>query len=1061
MRILPYIFILFLSQFALAQDDLLVFTENKGQWEDPVKFKAQIPAGNLYLENNQLTYLFYNETDMERMDELHHGHIKNPQPVDSIIRLHAFQVQFVDALTPSFNPSEKEKAFANYFLGNDSSKWVGNVQKYRAVEYQELYVGIGLKFYTHNNTLKYDFLVAPHAATNQIKLNYSGADKIYLKNGHLYVETSVNTLIEHKPYAYQLIGDRKKEVPCAFQLNGHTLSFDFPEGYDPTYPLVIDPALLFASYTGATVGNWGYTSTYDEAGHLYGGGVVFGMGYPTTLGAYETNFNGGNRDVGITKFSTDGSTLIYSTYLGGFNRENPHSMVVDQYNNLVVFGTTSSFDFPVSSGAFQATKNGGYDIFVTKFNSSGTNIVGSTFLGGLGTDGLNLNAPLQYNYADEYRGEVIVDGTGNVYVASTTEADDFPTTPGVINPNFIMGDNNQNACVFKLSPNIDTLIWSTYFGGNMDDAAYSLQFDELGNLLFTGGTKSWDLPTSPGAINPTLGGVMDGYIAKINNTATNLLACTYIGTPELDQTFFVQLDTANNVYVLGQTEGVYPITPASVYNNGNSGQFIHKLSPDLSSTVFSTTFGSGSGFVDISLSAFLVNNCNYLLISGWGGSLNANYGLADYSTTNNLPITPNAIQSTTDGEDYYLIMLGEDASSLVISTYFGGDQSREHVDGGTSRFDKRGYVYQAVCAGCFGNNDFPTTPGAYSNINGTSLPGIGAQCNMGVFKLNLTALTVDAELYTDSLICPGDTSHFQNLSQGGLNYIWYFGDGTYSTEFEPKHIYSVPGTYTIMLTSIDSLACVISDTDYVEVTVRGYDITSRSDTAVCVGDEIVLWADGGENHFWSPSNYVTDPYSDTTTATIMGVTDFYVSVDFDGCTYDLEVLVDTLPNPVINLEDTILLEWGDEITLSPNSNGVNYWWSPPEGLSCYTCPNPTVKGNESSTYYLTVQNADGCFSYDTVMVIYNGVLYVPNAFTPNGDGVNDIFYASGKEIVEFNMQIFDRWGELLFESDDMDEGWNGYYRNELVKTETYVWKIKYKDIQGTPGKLYGTVTLIY
>lgn len=1290
MKLLTYIFTLFICQISLAQNGYLNFTKNKGQWNDNVLYKTNLPAGHLYLESNKLTYQFYNETDLARIDELHHGTLNQPTHQDSIINIHAYNVTFKNALTPTLKSRNRLPNYENYYLGNNPSKWASKVYKYQEIEYEELYSGINLKLYANNNSIKYDFVVAPHQDASQIQLQFNGTENIEIKDGHLYIKTSVNTIVENKPYAYQIINGVTKEISCEFVLTKNILSFNFPKGYNKSYPLVIDPLLIFASYSGAQVGNWGYTSTYDETGHLYGAGVVFGAGYPTTTGALQLFFNGGNRDAAVSKFSPDGATLIYSTYLGGIDIDSPHSLIVDNNDDLVILGTTASSNFPVPSTAYDDTLNG-TDIFVVKISSDGTSLLGSTFIGGSSIDGLNNGNPLKYNYADDYRGEIVVDANNNILVASTTLSDDFPTTPGVISPTFISGDNGQNACVFKFNPTLDTLIWSTYFGGTMDDAAYSLQFDNVGNVLFTGGTKSWDLPITAGVIKPTLGGVMDGYIVKMSSDATNLMACTYIGTDELDQTFFVQLDTSDNVYVVGQTEGVYPITPTTVYNDSNSGQFIHKLNPNLTSTIFSTTFGTSSGEVDISLSAFLVNNCNFILISGWGGTLNAAYALADYSTTNGMPTTPNAVQPTTDGNDYYLAMFSEDANQLLMGTFFGGGTSKEHVDGGTSRFDKKGIVYQAVCAGCFGNNDFPTTPGAYSNINGTSLPGVSPQCNLGVFKINLTQLTVDAEVYTTPYYCVGDTVHFQNLSIGGYNYYWDFADGNSSTEFEPYHVFDSAGTYHVMLTSIDSISCIVSDSDYVDVFISppptasiapitgmckgdsiqlfadggvqyqwlttynisdtaisnplvwpdtattytvivkdscGVDTTSIfvdivlpqgsiiSDTSICRGDSIeieaffgkfylwspdstlninnianpiaspfytttyivnitdlnncikdtfmtlyvdtvlpianasndtnlclgqnlnltvtggndyywtpttslddpyssspianpltttlyvvssangcgidydsvlvkvhqinasivndsivcagetvYLWASGGYSYWWEPSFYFSNPNLSDVTTTINSPQNFTVTVSklFDSiinCSTSLSVYMDTLPLPAIELGENINANWGTNITLTPETNGFNYSWFPDHGLSCNDCLNPELSILETTTYSLTVSSSDGCINSDTITIFVDGVLYVPNAFTPNGDGKNDVFYAFGQDIVEFNMLIFDRWGELLFESDDLELGWDGFYKNELAKTETYIWKIKYKDVQGNPGEKIGTVSLI-
>ncbi len=1270
---------LLLGFSALAQRPYIEFKENKGQWHKNVLYKAKLPAGELFLEQNSLTYQFFNEADLLRIEKLHHNFIKNPTAADSIINLHAFKVKFKNALNATPQPESIRPDYENYFIGNDNSKWASNVKKYEEMTYHQLYNNIDLAFYLKDGIFKYDFIVAPNGNPQDIQLTYDGIDELFIKNGNLHIKTSVNELIEQKPYAYQNINGKEKEVKCLFQLDNNTLSFHFPKGYNTNYPLIIDPALIFASYSGATVDNWGYTSTFNDLGNLYGGGVSFGVGYPVTTGAIQTTFGGGALDISISKFSPNGSSLEYSTYFGGGNSDYPHSMIVNSNDELLVFGTTASNNFPTTPGAYSTTLAGAYDAYVIKFSANGQTLLASTYIGGTGNDGLNNLQPLKYNYADEHRGEIIVDTNDDIFVATVTSSSDFPVTAGTIQS---ANAGGNDGCVFKLSSNLNTLLFSTYIGGTGTDAAYSLQFASNGDILVTGGTTSNDFPTTLGTLNPTSLGNTDGWLMKINNNATSILASTYIGTAnDYNQCYFVQLDTADNVYVVGQTRNGYPIFPATVYNNPSSGQFLHKLTNDLSTTVFSTTFGTGSGFVDIALSAFLVNECNYILLSGWGGAVNSN-ALATNSTTNNLPITANALQPTTDGSDYYLAMFSEDADSLMYATFFGGNASFDHVDGGTSRFDKKGIVYQAVCASCFGStSDFPTTPGAWSNTDN------GPNCNLGVFKLDLSSLTADAEVFTTPYYCVGDTVQFQNLSNGGVTYFWDFGDGYTSTDFQPTHVFDSAGTYHVMLIALDSVSCILVDTDYVDVFIaapptaitnpingvcRGdsiqlnanggatyvwtpnYNISNDSidnplvwpdtttlytvvvhdscgidtaeilvtvfqknininpdtmvclgqsaqltayggvsylwqpaaslnnnaidnpmatpsinttytveitdsnnctwdtittvlidtilpnaitmdddticqgdtitiygsggqtyswtpnstlatpndsttlayptqtttyiletangcgndfdsltiyiievhadivnDTSVCIGNRANLWANGGESYYWSPTMGLNNNTNHTISPEIYVPITYYVDItDSNDCVTTLSVFVDTLSNPIVNLDDDIEATWGETVQLNSNSNGVQYTWTPKEGLTCSDCPNPIVNAQASSTYYLTVLGANGCYSYDTISVFFDGAIYVPNSFTPDGDGMNDIFYAFGVDIKEFELYIFDRWGEKLFYSDDMKNGWDGTYKGTLVKNDTYVWKVIFKDVLDKRGELIGTVTLI-
>ncbi|MGB0881561.1 MAG: SBBP repeat-containing protein, partial [Vicingaceae bacterium] len=977
-----------MSVNSFAQMANVEFIENKGQWNNNVKYKAQLPGGNIYLENTALTYLFYNETDMDRLHELHHNEINNPTPDDYIMDLHAFKINFLNAKTEKISAEEPTSDYVNYFLGKNRSKWASNVKKYGKTRYQNLYNNIDLKFYLNEGFLKYDFIIDIGGNPSEIQLDYEGVEEVIIEDGALKVTTSVNEIIEQEPYAYQLINDIKKEVKCNFKLEGTIVSFEFPNGYNKNYKLIIDPALIFASYSGSTVDNWGYTSTFDDAGHLYGGGATFGIGYPTTTGAFQLNFNGGNgnwltgTDITITKFSPDGSSLIYATYLGGSENESPHSLIVDNNQNLLILGTSSSNDFPISTNAYDATYGGGTsytgtipnylsgsDIVITKLNSLGTVLTGSTYIGGSENDGLNISTDLNKNYADEFRGEIIIDNNDDVYIASTTLSNDFPITGSVAQPNHAGG---QDACVFKLSSDLSSLIWSTYLGGTNDDAAYSLQFDEFDNLLITGGTASNDFPTTSGVLqNSYQGGVTDGWISKINNTATNLIASTYLGTNEYDQNYFVQLDTANNVYVIGQTEGTYSITPSTVYNVPNSGQYIHKLTPDLANTVFSTTFGTGSGEIDIALSAFLVNECNYILISGWGGVTNSNpnNGNAPFSTTTGLPVTPNAIQSSTDGSDYYLTMFNENADSLLFATFFGGTASNDHVDGGTSRFDKKGIVYQAVCASCGSQTtDFPTTPGAWSNTDNSINPNSGlSRCNLGVFKIDLSKLNADAEVYTTPYYCVGDTVHFQNLSIGGAHFVWDFGDGSLpSLDIEPFHSFNDTGTYSVRLIAVDAISCVGQDTDYVDVFIVAPDVKAWPDTIICPGQEVELLSGGGAVIKWEPQINVYEDQGRYYAAPLLPSTYTVTVEDNIGCKASASLQILTLPAPFLEAgEDQSASH--DNLILEAIGVG-NFSWSPPALVSCDTCQKTTVSPNTTTVFTVSLTNDIGCVTTDSLTV---------------------------------------------------------------------------------------------
>lgn len=800
----------------------LSFVENKGQWDSQISYVAELNGARLYAEPNRLTYLLVSPADRETLHQAHH--LQTSLPTDWAMHYHAFRVNFLGANTVQPTATCQQPNYHNYYLGNDPNRWASHVGLFNETYYTNLFNGIDLRLYGDGGQMKYDYRVAPFANIADIKMQYEGADAIFVQENNLHIQTSVNTMIDAMPIAYQYVAGQMTEIACRFTItNDNEVGFQLLGSYDPSLELIIDPTIVFSTYTGSTTDNWGFTATYDNEGHLYAGGeVFFGAGYPTTVGAFQLDFAGGEElaygpsDIGITKYSPDGSSLIYSTYLGGNRNEIPESLIVDNDGNLLVLGASGSNSFPTTFGAFDPTYNGGNsvtinsiqfsfgsDLIVTKFNADGSAIIASTYLGGIANDGLNTAAGMKYNYADEGRGEIQIDQFNNVYVVSTTQSPDFPTTDGTVQPEWVA---NQDGVLCKLNPNLTAMIWGTYLGGGENDAAYSVKIDNIGYLYACGGTTSTDFPATAGTLDQSYnGGSADGWVARISPDGSELSA-SYLGNNSYDQAYFLDIDDEQNVYVTGQTTGGgYPIFPAGTYNNANSGNFIHKLTNDLSTTLFSTVVGNGSGFPNLSPSAFLVDQCNKIYLSGWGGNVN---GAAPGSTTTGMPITADAFQSGTDGSDFYFLILNPNASSIHYGTYFGANGGTgEHVDGGTSRFDKQGRIYQAVCAGCGGSDNFPTTPGAWSQTNNSN------NCNLGSIKFDFETAPTVADFVQPAPGCAPYAISFNNLSINAADYVWNFGDGSpVSIATNPSHTYTQAGTYEVSLIAIQPGTCNGSDT---------------------------------------------------------------------------------------------------------------------------------------------------------------------------------------------------------------------------------------------------------
>lgn len=1160
--------LLLLSTSTAYSNNGIHFTKNKGQWEKPVLYKAILSNGALFVEKNAFTYNFYNA------DEYHFHRMMKGGALDAKLKYHAYKIHFLNANDNPTIAAKKEYPFYyNYFLGADKDKWKSNVKSYGLIHYNDIYKNIDLTLYTYQQGLKYDIIVNPGGNTKAIQFKYEGTDQLSIdEKGNLHIVTSVNEITEQKPYAYQIIDGVKTEIPCSFVLKNNTVSFKL-KSYDKKKPLIIDPVLIFASYSGSTADNFGMTATYGYDGSLFAGGTAFNIGYPTTVGAFDPSFNGtpssGITDVVITRYDSTGTNLSYSTYIGGLQAETVHSIIADSNNQLYIYGVTSSNDFPVTTGAYDVSFNGGTplnfpnngttftvgtDIYVAKINSTGTNLLGCTYIGGSANDGVNHkavltgNASLDYdslmhNYGDQYRGEIMIDDIGNCYITSSTKSSDFPTLNAFDNTL----DGHQDAVVFKFNPNLTSLFFSSYLGGSEADAGYSIKVDTNSNVYVCGGTSSSNFPATAGTLIPTYqGGIADGYIVKIDNNGSSILAATFMGTANYDQCYFLDIDRFGSIYVIGQTQGVFPIINAP-YADPGSGQFIMRVDNNLTTINYSTLFGNGNVNAEFSPSAFLVDRCENVYVSGWGGNILGGSALTG------MPTTANATQpSSGDGFNFYLFVLERNAQSMLYGTYFGGNLSDEHVDGGTSRFDKNGIVYQSVCAGCWNNDDFPTTTGAWSNTNNST------GCNNGIFKFDFE-IVPQAEFSVDTFQgCAPLTITFSNSSGSSDTYLWDFGNGdTTSIDFNPIRTYTVPGIYQVSLLIQDSI-CNTIDTAFQTITVSP-PITISGGNTITTCDTATLNASttgGLVNFVWSSNNLFSDTLnpnlSDSSLFVTANDTSWYFVMATNGVCSAIDSFLVNYTGFQIETYDSATCQGNDVIlqAISLSNYPLTYSWTPTISIiSGANTATPTVNPDSTTTYTVVAQNSFGCFASDTAQVIVSGFnpglisitadqdtiygnggtylhaaptigfnylwdsppmpqeyitsanpyvaptvttsyclqmteqvsgcefnscytiyifevnckepnIFIPNAFTPNSDQENDILYIRGKFVEKISLKIYDRWGELVFETDKQAVGWDGTFNGRLVEPAVYVYHLEVTCVDGQEYFKKGNVTVI-
>lgn len=805
------------------------FISNLGQWDNPSRFILNLDAAEVYFEKNAFQYFFENQQDVSDF----FSHKLNPHLFKpGIIRRHAVRMEFEGANEDARLTGEREqKHRINFFVGNEETRWKNDVKQYHSVFYQGLYRGIDARVYEGPaGGFKYDFFVSPNSPVASIKMVYSGADRLFLTNGNLHINTSVHNWIETKPYAFQIINGALHEVKCEFVIKGNTVSFKVGI-YNPEEILVIDPKLVFSTYSGSRVNNFGHTATYDDKGNLYTAGIVrspssFNGGrYPVTAGAFQTTWGGGVGewpqaslpcDISISKYNNDGSALLYATYLGGRLNDYPVSLVVDKHEQLIVLGVTLSPNFPVSANAFDKVKNDSFDIVVTRFTADGSALVGSTYLGGNGIDGLNSADTLLMNYSDEFRGEIQVTTGGNVVLVSSTRSSNLPVTTNTYQS---VPGGKQDGLIAIFDSALTSIKRCTYFGKGNQDALYSLDIDLAGNIIVAGGTQSTDFSPNPGFISANYkGGITDAFIAKFNPTLTAATSMRYWGSKAYDQAYFIKLDPQQNVVVMGQAFDSVSITPG-VYNNSSGTIFVTRFSPDLNTVLASTRLGNNVARNALPPSAFVVDICGQIYGSVWGGFNNqSRYAELDHSfksTTSALPVSADALQLNTDSSDFWFFVLSPSMDNLVYATFFGEYGEGDHVDGGTSRYDKRGIIYQSVCASCSRGRtgSFPTTAGSYSPRN------LSNDCSNAGLKLDFrksNTLTADFKI-TPRNGCTDSLFLFQNNSFNGKYFYWYLDNVLVNvamnadTNYVYSKIITSSGLHSMKLVVMDSLRCNTKD----------------------------------------------------------------------------------------------------------------------------------------------------------------------------------------------------------------------------------------------------------
>jgi len=537
------------------------------------------------------------------------GRIPNPESrIPALLRL-----KLVGADPSAQVVGEEElPGQSNYFLGKDPGRWRTHIPTYARVRYRSLYPGVDLVYYGHQGQLENDFEVAPGVDPSRISLRIEGAEGMKVDaEGDLVLEVGGGEVRLHRPLAYQPSEGGKRWVTARYVLHsGNRVGWEVKD-YDRRSLLVIDPVLSYSTYLGGTGGDVAYGIAVDSAGNAYVTGSTASSNFPVRSAEQSTNAGGG--DAFVAKLNPSGSGLIYSTYLGGNGADSGEGIFVDTSGNAYVVGNTYSTSFPVTSNAFQSDYGGNGDAFVAKLNSTGSVLTYASYLGGSAADfgqgitvdssgnayvtGSTLSAdfptvnPLQISNdgcsvvvlnnvnvvscssdvfvakvnpsgtalvystylggsSADYGQAIVVDGSGNAYVAGYTFSTDFPTQSAWQSSNA----GGADAFLTELNAAGSALTFSTYLGGSGQDRAYGLALDSAGSLYLTGDTQSSNFPLTSGAFQTSNMGQGDAFVCKLSSGASTLVYSTLLGGSGVDQATSIARDSSGNVYITGYTQ---------------------------------------------------------------------------------------------------------------------------------------------------------------------------------------------------------------------------------------------------------------------------------------------------------------------------------------------------------------------------------------------------------------------------------------------------------------------------------------------------------------------------
>ncbi len=511
-----FICLWFAAAAALAHPSLPVFFEpNKGQAPAVAQYVARTAGYSIFLTSG--------------------GAIFSTQGQDVVrLGLPGARSTVPEALEPLPGRS-------HYLTGSKPDQWVTGIRQFSRIRYPKIYPGIDLVYYGRDGRLEHDFIVQPGADPSKIRFSIEGPNPPRLDSkGNLVIDTAIGSLTLQAPTIYQDTASGRRPVSGGFLADGRHFRLEVRQ-WDRSLPLVIDPVILYTQVIKGSGTGYFSRIAADGAGNIY---LAGGTNSTNLVHTGYQKVPAGNFDAWLVKLDAAG-TVIYSTLLGGSGSEYTRGLGVAPDGAVLVAGSTTSVDFPVTAKANQPQKGTGQDCFVTRLNANGDGLVYSTFHGGNGTDSLSSMA---------------LDRNGHAFITGLTTSSNFPATQGAL---FSTRAGTQDAFVSRFTPG-GLLVYSTYLGGSGVDAgnAIAVPANSTGYAYVTGYTGSTDFPLSATAYQSMNKGQADAFLAVLASDGRGLVFSTYFGGQSNDRGYSIALGSDSSVFLSGDTSSTnFPTLP--------------------------------------------------------------------------------------------------------------------------------------------------------------------------------------------------------------------------------------------------------------------------------------------------------------------------------------------------------------------------------------------------------------------------------------------------------------------------------------------------------------------